>query len=119
MLADPQSVTISGVATSLPRTASGTNSGAFSSSDGAIKFSAQHAYGRRVRRVIRLDHTKIAPDPITAVNTKVSMSTYLVADVPANTAYTVAEAKAIIDGFTTALNASSGALVTKLLGGES
>jgi hypothetical protein len=33
--------------------------------------------------------------------------------------YTVAEQKAVIDGFIAALNASSGANITKLLGGES
>jgi hypothetical protein len=40
-----------------------------------------------------------------------------VADVPV-TGYTVVEAKQVIDGFITQLNASSGALITKMLGGE-
>jgi hypothetical protein len=45
------------------------------------------------------------------------MSFYIVADVP-NTGYTVAEQKAVIDGFLANLQAISGANLTKLLGGE-
>jgi hypothetical protein len=39
---DPQSLTINSVATSLPRTAFGTNSGAFTSGDGSVKLSISH-----------------------------------------------------------------------------
>jgi hypothetical protein len=46
------------------------------------------------------------------------MSAYVVFDLPP-TGYTPAEAKAIWDGFAAQLAASSGALVTKVLGGES
>lgn len=118
MFTDPQSVTISGSAISLPRTSSGINSGIFTAADGTALLSVSHTYGRRTRRLIRLDHNKIAADPlISAQNIKHSMSVYLVADVPV-TGYTVAEAKAVYDGFVGQLNASSGALVTKVLGGE-
>jgi hypothetical protein len=83
MLADPQSVTISGSAISLPRTSSGINSGVFTAADGTAVMSVSHQYGRRIRRVIRLDHNKIAPDPlISAQNIKHSMGLYIVADVP-------------------------------------
>jgi len=118
MFSDPQSVTISGAAISLPRTSSGVNSGIFTAADGSAILSVSHTYGRRIRRFIRIDHSKIAPDPlVSAQNIKHSMSYYLVADVPV-TGYTVAEAKAVYDGFVGQLNASSGALVTKFLGGE-
>jgi hypothetical protein len=63
-------------------------------------------------------HSKVAPDPLfPAQNTPYSMSTTLVVDVPP-VGYTVAEAKAVVDGLIAQLNASSGALITKLLGGE-
>lgn len=117
--ADPQSVTINAIATSLPRTSMGTNSGAFASNDGLLKLSASHAYGKRIRHNIRLDHSKIAPDVFNAdVNIRQSMSAYLVIDVP-TTGYTVTEAKQIVDGLIGKLTASSGAALTQLLGGES
>lgn len=117
-LSDPQSVTISGTAISLPRTGMGPNSGTFGSSDGTTAESVSHQYGKRIRRVIRIDTSKVAPDPlISAQNIKHSMAAYVVFDVPV-TGYTVAEAKAVWDGFAAQLAASSGALVTKVLGGE-
>lgn len=116
--ADPQSVTINAVANSLARTSSGVNSGAFTKDDGTVKLTVSHAYNKRTRRVIRLDHSKIAADPlISAQNIKYSMSAYLVVDLPV-TGYTVAEAKQVIDGLTAYLTASTGARVTQLLGGE-
>lgn len=117
--ADPQSVTISAVANTLPRTSSGVNTGTFTKDDGNVKLGVSHQYlQKRTRRTIRLEHSKIAADPlISAQNIKYSMSAYMVIDVPI-TGYTVAEAKAIVDGLTLYLTASSGARVTQLLGGE-
>lgn len=116
---DPQSITISGVTTPLPRTSSGKNSGDYLSADGLIHLSASHAYARRQRRVIRVDHSKLAPDPYRpAENTKVSMSNYMVFDLPV-AGYTNAEALAVYTGFKTLFTASTDALIVKLLGGES
>lgn len=115
--ADPQSVTIDGTATSLPRTSSGVDTGAFTAADGSLKLAVSHQYGKRTRRQIRLDHSKIAPDPLLSVNTKYSMSAYIVIDTPP-TGYTLAEAQKIVAGLTAYLTASSGANVAKLLGGE-
>lgn len=116
--ADPQSVTINAIANTLPRTGSGVASGTFSKDDGNVKLSVSHTYGKRTRRTIRLDHAKVAADPlVSAQNIRYSMSCYLVCDIPI-TGYTVAEAKQIVDGLTAYLTASSGARVTQLLGGE-
>lgn len=91
----------------------------YSSADGLTKLSVSHAYGKRTRRVIRVDSSKIAPDPlISAQSIKYNMAVYAVFDIPV-TGYTNAEAKLISDGLITALSASSGALVTATLGGES
>lgn len=115
---DPQSVTINAVANSLPRISSGQNSGTFRKDDGNVTLSVSHAYGKRTRRTIRLDHQKIAPDPlISAQNILYGMSVYVVVDVPV-TGYTIAEQKQIVDALTAYLTASSGARVTQLLGGE-
>lgn len=117
--ADPQSITISGVTTPLPRTNVFGNGSDYQSADGLITLRASSAYGRRTRRVLRIDHSKITADPfIPATNAKVSMSNYLVFDVPV-AGYTNAEALAVYAGFKTAFSATSDLLVTKLLGGES
>ncbi len=118
MLTDPQSVTISGTAISLPRTSGGENKGTFTSNDGNNIENVSHTYGRRNRRMFRLDTSKVAPDPlISSTNIVHSMGVYLVVDTP-KTGYTVAEQKAVVDGLLAQLSASSGALITKFLGGE-
>lgn len=117
--ADPQTVTVSGTARTLARTSSGANTGGFTSSDGLTALSASHSYGKRVRRVIRLDDSKIAADPLLAgINVKAQFSTYLVVDAPV-TGYSVTEQKAEVDAFLAYLTAATGAQILKLLGGES
>lgn len=117
MFADPQSITISGSALTLPRTSSGVNSGIFSTADGIAKLLVSSQYGKRNRRTVRLEHSKIAPDPLTAANTRYSMTAYVVFDTPI-VGYTVAEAQAVIAGLTGWLTATSGSNVAKVLGGE-
>jgi hypothetical protein len=116
---DPQSITISGTAISLPRVSSGQGQSQYLSSDGLVNLTASHAYGRRTRRVVRLDHSKITADPfIPAQNTKVSMSHYWVFDLPP-AGYSNTEALAVYQGFKALCTGTSDALITKLLGGES
>lgn len=118
MFSDPQTVTINAVAQTLPRTGSGPTSGVFTKDDGTVKMSIAHAFGKRNRRTIRIDHRKVAADPLaTGYNKEYSMSVYLVVDVP-TVGYTNAEQKQIVDGLTAYLTATSGARVTQLLGGE-
>lgn len=115
---DPQTVTINAVAQSLPRTSTRDNAGIFTKDDGTVKLTVSSLYGKRVRRTARLDHKKTAADPLfPAQNAPYSMSFYVVADVPA-TGYTIVEQKQISDALTAWLTASSGANITKLLGGE-
>lgn len=116
---DPQSITISGTPIALPRVNSGQHSSEYTSSDGLVTLSAAHTLGRRTRRVLRLDHSKITTDPfIPAQNTKVSMSNYIVFDIPV-AGYTNADVTAVYAGFKALYTATSDALITKLLGGES
>lgn len=116
--ADPQSVTINAIAKTLARTGSGLNTGSFAKDDGEVKLTISHAYNKRNRRTLRIDHTKTVADPlIPSQNTPFSMSCYIVVDVPP-VGYSVAEAKQVVDGLTAYLTASSGARVTQLLGGE-
>ncbi len=118
MFTDPQSVTISGSAKSLPRTSSTENGAKFATSDRTHRMSVVHNYGRRQRHTIRLEVDTITASPlITGQNVVNSMSVYLVADLP--NGYDTTTAKAVIDGFLASLSASTGANVTKLVGGES
>lgn len=118
-LTDPQSITISGVTSSLPRVSTRVNGSDYQSADGLVRLSLDHTYGRRIRRVVRIDHGKISADPfLPTQNVKQSMSNYMVFDIPV-AGYTNAEITAIYAGFKALYIASSDALITKLLGGES
>lgn len=118
-LADPQSIKINAITTSLPRVSTGDFESLYESADGLIKLSLSTASKKRKRQVVRLDVSKVAADPfIPAQNVELSMSTYLVFDRPA-VGYTNTEAKQVYDGFIEALQASSSVMVTKLLGSES
>lgn len=117
--ADPQSITISGVTTPLPRISTEGDETVYQSSDGLIAMRASHDSGKRNRHLLRIDHSKITADPfIPADNVKVSMSNYIVFDVPL-VGYTNAEMAAVYAGFKGAFTASSDLLITKLLAGES
>jgi hypothetical protein len=120
-LTDPQSITISAVTSPLPRTFAEGDESHYTSSDGLIQLSINHtlAKGNRARRLLRLDHSKLTSDPFKpSENVKVSMATYVVFDLPP-AGYTATEALAVYTGFKTLFTASSDALITKILGGES
>ena len=118
-LSDPQTVTVSGVTTSLPRVSVDETESEYLSSDGLIKLIASHSYGKRTRRLVRIDHAKLAADVFKpADNVRVRMAVYTVFDLPP-AGYTGAEALAVWTGFNNQLTASSNAVVTKILGGES
>jgi hypothetical protein len=115
---DPQSITINAVPNSLPRVSSRDNAGIFSKDDGNVKLTVSNLYGKRTRRTARIDFRKVAADPLfPAQNTPYSMSFYVVVDVPP-VGFSVTEQKQVIDGFIAWMNASSGAAITKILGGE-
>lgn len=118
MFADPQTVTISGSAKTLARVSTGDGIGRYANDDGSVTEVVSHQIGKRFRRAFRIGHSKYAADPLfPAQNTPYSMSVTLVVDAP-KVGYTVAEQKAVIDGYLAQLQASSGALITKFLGGE-
>jgi hypothetical protein len=117
--ADPQTVTISAVTTPLPRTSVGDDESEYTSGDGLIQLVASHDYGKRTRRMLRLNTSKVSADPYKpSENVKVSMSIYTVFDLPP-AGYTPAEALAAWVGYKTQVTATSDLLITKLLGGES
>ncbi len=116
---DPQTVTINAVAQVMARVDQDPQ-GTFITSDGLVSETiGQAASGKdRSRRLIRLDHSKIAANPFdSTLNAKYNMAVYVVVDVP-SVGYTVTEQKQVTDGFMAYLTASSGAKMLQLLGGE-
>jgi hypothetical protein len=115
---DPLSITISAVTTPLPRISTMEDESLYQSGDSLIQVQASHDSGKRLRHLLRVNHSKLAPDPFRPTeNVKVSMSHYIVFDVPV-AGYTVTEQLAVYTGFKTMYSASTDALITKLLGGE-
>lgn len=118
-LTDPQSITIDGVTTSLPRVSTGDSKSGYMSSDGLIRVNVSHAYGRRTRRVARLDLSKISPDVfIPSSNVQQSMSMYMVVDTPA-AGFTLDEQIDVWAGFKGLITAGSDAMISGLLTGQS
>lgn len=119
-LTDPFAITISGAASSLPKVESSGKKSVYSNADGTIVVTASHqnTSGARTRTMLRIDTKKVTADPFKpSENVQVGAAFYVVVDQPP-AGYTDAEMKAIIDGFISAMNASSGAMITKLLAGE-
>jgi len=88
------------------------------SADTAVSEAITHAYGKRARRSVRLNHSKISADPLFPTqNVRPSLSISVIFDAPLN-GYTVTEVKAVWDGFAAQLAATSGAMVTQILGGQ-
>ncbi|DAD51387.1 TPA_asm: coat protein [ssRNA phage Zoerhiza.2_20] len=120
-LSDPQTVTISGTAIPLPRTFAEGDESAYTSADGLVKLSISHTLAKqgRARRLLRIDHSKLTSDPFKpSENVKVNMANYVVFDVPP-AGYTNTEILAVYTGFKNLYTASTDAMITKLLGGES
>lgn len=98
--ADPQSVTISGAAVSLPGAGASLNEGRYQSSDGQVILTVQHQSGNRNRHVAKLAQAIIVADPLVpAQNLPVGFSAHLVVDGPrqgVTAAQLIACAKALV-----------------------
>lgn len=116
MFADPQSVTINAVPISLPRVTIGTNEAIYRAADETVqvRISHQDTKGRK-RRMVRLDQTVIAADPLTAENASQKAGVYLVVDEP-SWGFSDAQLTYLIDALKAFMSAPNEA---KLLGGES
>lgn len=119
MLSDPQSITLGGTAVSLPRTAITANGASYVAPDSATRLEVLHTYGRRNRHMGRVRQDKIAADPLlSSTNRRLSATAGFYVDVPPE-GYSIAEQVALLKSLTDALTASTMALATKILGGES
>jgi hypothetical protein len=116
MYSDPQSVTVATVAKPLPRVGTSLNASRYQAADRTRALSISHTVGRRNQDRARLDYSKIITDPLASDrNLPISMSAYLVVDVPP-TGFTNAEVEAEIIALADWLKASGN--TSKLVGGE-
>jgi len=121
-LTDPQSITINAVTVPLPRTFLEGSESSYLSADGLWKLSLNHNLVKhgRTRHLLRFAHAKIAANPlVTNKNERVTMAVYMVVEVPPPGWYSMTEQQQVYTGFKGLMTASSDAIVTKLLGGES
>lgn len=108
MLADPQSVTINAVATSLARTNDSPNQHLYTSADGkTVMTTKQNSTAKRFRREVRLSQIKIAADPISAVNSEAGFSVYLVIDEPRSGVFSDTEIKYVVEALKTWLTSGN------------
>lgn len=115
MLADPQSVSINGVATSLPKTHAGISDNVFTSADGNTYMTTKQTQSKsRFRREVRLSQSKIAADPISGLNRQLGTSVYLVVDEP-RAGFTDIELGYLIEALKGWLTSTN---YNKVLGGE-
>lgn len=116
MFTDPQSVTINAVAKSMPRIKQGTTDATYRTADESFQLRISHQPTKsRTRRMVRLDQTVVAADPLTAVNTSQSASVYLVVDEP-KYGFDDASLDYMVDGLVAWLTPAN---IAKLLGSES
>ena len=116
---DPIPLTIDGTAYSLPKVSTSGFKSQYRTGDGLIAVTADHQYGQRNRHVLRIDHAKITADPfIPTQNSKVGMNHYLIFDYPV-AGYSNSDVLKIYQGLKSWYSASTDAIITKLLGGES
>lgn len=115
-LADPQSVTVSGTAVSMPRTGLDLTQGSFSSADGQTVFTVLHSTTKRTRHTIKLQRSAIVSDPLVpSVNQNVSYSAHIVVDIPKN-GVSLADAVALANALVAWATSTN---ITKVVGGES
>ena len=118
MLTDPQAVTISGTATSLPRIEERAETHVYANKDAAVQLFVTQKVDKKLtqRSSASLVKSVIVTDPVTGLKSLVPYSITISATIPIGV--TVADVEALYTAETAALGASSNALLKKILGGE-
>ncbi len=115
---DPQSITINGVTTPLPRILTGTTVGSFKSADGTIELTLDpRGTSKRRRNVARLYVKTNVTDPLTGLITVQGYMISLTADRPL-TGITDTQIEQAAVGLITWNTATSNANLKKLAAGE-
>nr|URG16508.1 MAG: coat protein [Leviviridae sp.] len=113
--ADPQSVTINAEAQSLPRVSVGSSESTYRKADGTVQLRISHQTNKkRIRRMVRLDQTIVAADPLTAENAFQKAGVYLVVDEP-EIGFTDEQVDYLADALIAFMTPAN---IAKVLGGE-
>lgn len=116
MFADPQSITINGVAKSMPRISTSGLESLYSKDDETYKLRISHQKsGKRIRSMVRVDRRDIVVDPLTAENDYETLGVYFVIDRP-EVGFSITEIDYVVQGLKTWL---STAYVTAICGQQS
>jgi hypothetical protein len=116
MFSDPQSVTVAGVAKSMPRIETGGRKTVYQKDDQTFTLTISHTVVKdRVRSMARIDQKAVVPDPLTAVNDYETLTFYVVIDRPL-AGFSSTNVSDLVTGFKTWLDATT---VGKLFGQES
>jgi len=118
MFSDPQSVTVSGAAKTLPRVSAGEFAGTFRASDGAFVLTVKHNQGKKDRSVVSLEQRKIGANPLDpSRNLPYNARAYAVLEGPGGgTGFTSTELEDLVKALAAYLSAAN---ITKLVGKES
>lgn len=117
MFSEPQSVTVNAIANDLQRVSFGNRTGIFEDVADGQRLTIAHQSGKRSRRTVRFDITKVAADPLLdGVSRQYSMSAYLVVDHPL-VGFDTAEIEDNISGLTDWCGVVGN--LTKVVNGES
>lgn len=115
MFTDPQSVTVNAVAQELPRIRTGASESTYRKADETVQMRISHQSTKsRSRRMVRLDQTVVAADPISTLNKSQTAGVYLVVDEP-SFGFTDAEIDYLVDAMIGWLTPAN---IAKLLGSE-
>lgn len=114
-LSDPLSITI-GSAISLGRTQDDAGTSLYRSADLTVleTATANQTKAGRIRSQVRVDQSKVAADPISALNVQQTGTVWFLFDFP-KFGFSTADKIAIYTGLAGQLTASSNAVLTKLL----
>lgn len=116
MFADPQAVTVNGVAKSLVKIDSSGRTGIYRTADGEFKLIVRHDEKNRARRTVELSQEIVASDPfLTDVNRTYVQRAYWVHDAP-KTGFTADQKDHLIQAL---IDYSTDANIDKVLAGES
>jgi hypothetical protein len=118
MLADPQSITVGAATIPIPRTGLDKNSADYQSADGTTRMRvSQSTTGTARRTAISLQTSKIAADPVSAVQSRKTQQVTISFSGPLD-GFTITELKDQLKGLSDLLSASSYAKLVQILGGE-
>nr|QDH89558.1 MAG: hypothetical protein H2Rhizo31977e5871_000002 [Leviviridae sp.] len=115
-LPDPLSLTLGG-AQSLAKIVDDGLKSQYLTADNLLSEVVSHQVNSKRRTMIRLDQTKVAADPLTAVNKSLVGSVYTVFDFPL-WGFSTADKIALFTALNGQLTASTNALLTRIVNGE-